>query len=119
VLRRKVMGKEIINKLVRDRIPTIIEEKGKIANCRLLDDKEYEQALLDKLIEESNEVKKAVKRDEVIEELGDVMTVIMHIARIHDIVLDDIVDAANEKAEEKGVFLGRCFLESIESKEKK
>lgn len=113
------MGKEIINKLVRDVVPAIIEKNGRITHYRVLDDKEYEQALLDKLIEEANEVKHAVKREEIIEELGDVMTVLMHIARIHSMDLEDIVDAANEKAEEKGVFLGRCFLEYTERKEKK
>lgn len=110
---------KIYNKLVRDNIPAAIEGSGKIAHYRTLDDDgEYEQALLDKLIEEANEVKSAVKRNHLIEEIGDVMSVIYALLRLRDIDEDEVIDSANKKAEDKGWFLGRYFLEAVENKKK-
>lgn len=107
------------NKLVRDNIPAAIEASGKIAHYRKLDDdKEYEQALLNKLIEEANEVKSAVKRDHFIEEIGDVMSVIYALLRLRGIDEDEVIDSTNKKADDKGWFLGRYFLESVENKTK-
>ena len=108
---------KVYNKLVRDNIPSIIEESGKIAHYRTLDDDgEYRAALMKKLIEEANEVTKAVKRDHLIEEIGDVMTVLATILDFHGIDLDDVINNVDEKAEEKGTFINRCFLETVEKK---
>ena len=42
-------------KLVRDKIPEIIENSGKEPIIRVLDDNEYKEELLNKLYEEYNE----------------------------------------------------------------
>ena len=108
------------NKLVRDNIPAVIEASGKIAHYRKLDDdREYHEALTDKLIEEANEVKKVNSKARLREEIGDVMSVIYALLRLHDIDEDDVIDSANKKAEDKGWFLNRYFLESVEEKKSK
>ena len=43
--------KKEFNKLVRDKIPEIIEENDEYSLIRTLNDKEYEKALYDKLLE--------------------------------------------------------------------
>ena len=48
--------KKEFNKLVRDKIPELIEEKGEYSLTRTLNEKEYEKALYDKLLEEVSEV---------------------------------------------------------------
>ena len=57
------------NKLVRDRIPEIIEKNGQIAYTRILTDVEYKNALEEKLKEEVNEY----ISDNSIEELADIL----------------------------------------------
>jgi predicted house-cleaning noncanonical NTP pyrophosphatase (MazG superfamily) len=47
------------NKLVRDRIPEIIEADGHHAFTRILDDQDYRAALLAKLVEEAREAQSA------------------------------------------------------------
>ena len=46
-----------MGKLVRDRIPEIVAAEGGQQNVRVLDDDEYARALLDKLVEEVNELR--------------------------------------------------------------
>ena len=60
------------NKLVRDRIPEIIEESGKICKKETLNDEEYLRMIDAKLDEELAEYHK----DQNIEELADLMEVI-------------------------------------------
>ncbi len=43
------------NKLVRDKIPEIIEQSGKTCKCEVLSDEQYIQMLNEKLLEEVNE----------------------------------------------------------------
>mgnify|MGYP001241656500 CR=1 FL=1 len=64
VERTKIKMKKVFNKLVRDKIPEIIEENDEYSLIRTLNDKEYEKALYDKLLEEANEVINANKKEE-------------------------------------------------------
>lgn len=60
-----------MGKLVRDRIPEIVAAEGGQQNVRVLDDDEYARALLDKLVEEVNELR-AVTDSVTLEEAADV-----------------------------------------------
>lgn len=60
------------NKLVRDKIPQLIQESGRNCTSRILSDDEYYDALLDKIIEEIEEYR--VSGNE--EELADVYEVL-------------------------------------------
>tara|TARA_B100000745_G_scaffold299485_1_gene250414 strand:- start:1040 stop:1351 length:312 start_codon:yes stop_codon:yes gene_type:complete len=60
------------NKLVRDRIPEVIEETGKTFSYRTATQTEYKNALLDKLLEEVIEF----REDPSPQELGDILEVI-------------------------------------------
>ena len=64
------------NKLVRDKIPKIIEDSGKSATIRILSDSEYVNALETKLDEEVGEY----HRDKSVEELADILEVIYALA---------------------------------------
>ena len=73
------------NKLVRDRIPEIIAEDGREPATRILDEDEYIAELERKLREECEEVIAAGDGDTAehrLEELGDVLEVMLALAKI-------------------------------------
>lgn len=67
--------KKVYNKLVRAKIPEIIEKSGKEFSYKIVSDEEYEKALKEKLIEEAIEVSKA-NRSNIVEELADVLEIV-------------------------------------------
>lgn len=98
------------NKLVRDKIPEIIEENGGIPISRILDDKEYKKCLDEKLIEE---VKEYLKDDNE-EELADVYEVFINILKYKGIELKKIEELALEKRLKRGGFDKKIYLEEVE-----
>ena len=62
---------KVYNKLIRDKIPAIMTEKGKSFSIHIASRKEYEQKLKEKLLEEVNEF----LEDPCLEELADVAEV--------------------------------------------
>lgn len=96
------------NKLVRDNIPTIIENNGEKAVTRILSDEEYKDELFKKLLEESNEV--ITSSDSMLEELGDVLEVMIALAKTEDKSLDDIIEIANKKRIKRGGFEKKIYL---------
>ena len=72
---------KIYNKLVRDRIPEIIEASGAHCETKTLNDEQYLAYLDLKMIEEMHEYQKARSDEERLEELADLLEVIYAIAR--------------------------------------
>lgn len=104
----------VYNKLVRDKIPEIIEADGKTCTTRILDDKEYLAALEEKLNEEVAEYQK----DKNLEEMADVLEVLQAICVAKGYSLEELEAMRAKKAEKRGGFADRLFLESVdESKE--
>lgn len=102
----------IYNKLVRDKIPNIIEEKGETPIIKILDENEYKKELEKKLYEEYKEVIEA-NGDDRVEELADMIEVIKAIANLENKNLNDIIEMANKKAEKRGTFEKKVFLEKV------
>jgi len=71
------MKKKLYSKLVRDRIPEIIEEDGKMVGFHVATEEEYQQALLDKLVEEVQEF----IADPCLSEMADVCEVLEFIKK--------------------------------------
>ena len=97
-------------KLVRDRIPEIIEAAGGQATARLLDQAERLPALLAKLQEESDELRAAASPAEQSEELADVLEVLKAIASELGQPWDEIELAAAEKRARRGGFDAGIWL---------
>ncbi len=104
------MSKKVHNKLVRDKIPEIIEAEGKLVRARILDKEEYLNELIKKLGEEYEEFKK----ETVIEELADLQEVILALADALNISHQELARAVSKKTLERGAFKKRIFLESVE-----
>lgn len=97
-------------KLVRDRIPEIITGRGGSAVTRILDEREYLPALLDKLVEEAREAR-AAGAAELPHELADLMEVMSAILDELGSNWADIADKAATKRDRAGGFRERVFLE--------
>ena len=101
---------KVHNKLVRDRIPEIIEKSGKICVTHILSEEEYIAALETKLNEEVAEY----QADKNLEEMADVLEVLQALCVARGYSLDELEDMRKKKAEERGRFEGRIFLEYVE-----
>ena len=103
---------QIYNKLVRDKIPEIIEANGEKPITRTLNDDEYKIELEKKLNEEYQEVLKATGKNRV-EELADMIEVIKFLAKLENATLEDVIAMSKEKGVKKGTFENKVFLEKV------
>jgi len=105
----------IYNKLVRDKIPEVIQSTGKDCNCITLEYESYVSELKKKLREEVEEYNQAGGDAEAVEELADILEVVHALAQIHKILPEGLEKVRAKKAKERGGFANRTFL--IEVKE--
>lgn len=103
------MEKIVYNKLIRDKIPRIIEASNKNHETHVASKEEYRTALLKKLIEEAKEV----QEQPCIEELADVYEVIDAIIAEWNFSKDEILEAKRQKAESCGTFHEWLILEYV------
>jgi predicted house-cleaning noncanonical NTP pyrophosphatase (MazG superfamily) len=101
---------KVHNKLVRDKIPEIIEDSRRRAVTRILPDEEYIAALETKLNEEVAEY----QVDKNLEEMADVLEVIQAICVARGYTLEQLEEKQKEKAEERGSFSDKVYLEYVE-----
>lgn len=99
---------KVFNKLVRDKIPEIIRKNGEKPRVKILDDENYIKELNKKLKEEVNEF----LAEESVEELADVLEVVYSLAEANNYGLEKLECVRKEKAEKRGAFKDRVFLES-------
>ena len=97
------------NKLVRDRIPEIIESSGKSCTTEILSAEDYLRMIDAKLDEELAEYHK----DQNIEELADLLEVIRAAAIARGYTLDDLERVRAEKAVKRGGFEKRILLKTV------
>lgn len=91
---------KVYNKLVRDKIPQIIEADGRKCEIRIADKKEHYELLEAKLKEEVQEFLEAKN----LEELADVMEVLFGLAESLGYSEEDLMKKREEKREERGRF---------------
>lgn len=92
-------------------MPEIIREHGDIPHTYILNDQEFKQALLAKLVEEANEVRDAANEEETKKELADLLEVMDTLLAATGIALTDVRSIQDRKRETKGGFEKRIFLE--------
>ena len=103
---------KIYNKLVRDKIPEIIEADGKKCKTRILSNDEYIAALEMKLNEEVAEY----QADKNLEEMADILEVLQAICLEKGYSLDELEAMRAKKADERGGFKEKIFLEYVGEK---
>lgn len=101
---------KVHNKLVRNKIPEIIEDSGKRAVTHILSDEEYIAALEVKLNEEVAEY----QVDKNLEEMADILEVLQAICVARGYNLEQLEEKRREKAEERGGFNAKIFLDYVQ-----
>ena len=97
------------NKLVRDRIPEIIESSGKTCTVELLSDEDYLRMVDAKLDEELAEYHK----DQNIEELADLLEVIYAATKARGYSIEQLETVRSEKAAKRGAFDKKILLKEV------
>ena len=92
------------NKLVRDKIPEILDSRGIFYEKRIANDSDYKEELIRKLEEEIGEFIEAKNA----EELADILEVISAIKKLPE--FKDVEKVKEKKLEEKGGFEKRIIL---------
>lgn len=103
------MAKITYNKLVRNKIPQIIEADDKKVIYEILSNAQYMTMLDDKLNEEIREYQDSKN----IEKLADIMEVVYTIAMVKGISPDELEEMRKIKAEKRGDFSGKIFLKEV------
>lgn len=103
---------KIYNKLVRDRIPEIIEASGNTCITEILSDEEYLKMIDAKFDEELAEYHK----DQNIEELADMLEVIYAAAVARGYSIEELEKVRVEKAKKRGGFSKKILLKEVEEK---
>ena len=108
--RMKAMRKRTVyNKLVRDRIPEIVEASGRTCVAVMLPNDAYIQALDAKLNEELAEY----QQSKSLEELADLLEVMGAVVKARGYTWDDLTHVRKEKRAARGAFDKRIFLKEV------
>lgn len=97
------------HKLVRDRIPEIIEADGKTCVCETLSDEAYIWLLDQKLNEELAEYQESKS----LEELADLLEVMQAVVRARGWTLDELEQVRADKSSERGGFTKKILLKEV------
>jgi predicted house-cleaning noncanonical NTP pyrophosphatase (MazG superfamily) len=96
--------KKRYDKLVRDRVPEILAERGIPYEVRTADHLELPALLHAKLAEEAAELLAATADETRIEELADMIEVLLTLGRVYGADRDSLVRVRERKAAERGAF---------------
>lgn len=97
------------NKLVRDKIPEIIEKSGKKCTVEVMDNETYIKYLDAKLNEELAEY----QADKSIEELADLLEVVYAVTAARGYSVEELEQVRKRKAEKRGGFVKRLLLKIV------
>jgi predicted house-cleaning noncanonical NTP pyrophosphatase (MazG superfamily) len=101
------------DKLVRDKVISILESQNIEIFQKTIDREEYIFALKKKLVEEAQEILEANSRDELLEEMSDVMEVMNYLSSSLEIPFEEIEAARIEKKSRGGGFNNMMYIEKI------
>ena len=97
------------HKLVRDRIPEIIENDGKKCVCETLSDEDYISLLDQKLNEELAEYQESKS----LEELADLLEVVQAVVKARGWTLEELEQVRADKASKRGRFEKKILLKEV------
>lgn len=103
------MKNRVHNKLVRDRIPEIIESDGKTCITEILSDLQYLEMLDTKLDEELAEYQESKS----LEELADLLEVVRTVVNARGWTWEQLEQMRQEKAARRGGFEKKILLKEV------
>lgn len=105
----EVMKKVFHKKLIRDKIPKIIEASGGKYEVRVMEEEEFESELKKKLAEEASELLET-PREDLLNEMVDVLELLKSLTEFYKIDFKLVEKKQVEKRKERGGFKKRLFL---------
>ena len=102
-----------LNKLVRDKVPSLITKNGGSFSFKLLSPLEHQHEITKKFYEEIKEYSEAPTKEAAIEELVDIFELIHAAIKLHDISYDDLELLRQQKRKLKGGFDKGIFINDI------
>ncbi|WP_087972053.1 nucleoside triphosphate pyrophosphohydrolase [Oceanobacillus rekensis] len=103
------------NKLVRDRIPEIIENSGKDCKTDTLNQDRYILELKKKVLEEVEEYQRAATKEDALEELADLLELINTLVKdVHGSSMEELEKIRLDNAEQRGSYEEKVFLIEVE-----
>jgi predicted house-cleaning noncanonical NTP pyrophosphatase (MazG superfamily) len=103
-----------VDKLIRDKLPAMMQAQGLRVFARRLDDDEFVARLKDKLVEEAGEARSAASRPELIDELADLAEVTRALMAVSGVSPDDVEARRLAKHAERGGFDERVHNAAVE-----
>ena len=98
------------DKLIRDKIPQIIEAQGKTCVTEILSQEEYLQKLDEKLCEELAEYQQSKE----LEELADLLEVMEAVVLARGYTWEELLAVRDQKREARGGFQNRLCLKEVQ-----
>ena len=98
------------HKLVRDRIPEIIQNSGKICSYEMLNDADYLRLLDEKLSEELAEYQESKS----LEELADLLEVMQAVVKARGWTMEELEQVRADKAAKRGGFKKKILLTGVQ-----
>ncbi|HEY2356638.1 MAG TPA: nucleoside triphosphate pyrophosphohydrolase [Phenylobacterium sp.] len=106
-----------VDKLIRDKLPAMMQAQGLKVFTRRLDDAEFIARLKDKLVEEAIEARSATSRTDLIDELADLGEVVVALAQAAGVTQQEIEARRLAKRHERGGFDARVHNAAVEGDE--
>ena len=107
-----LMERKFFNKLVRDKIPEMLAKNGGEPETETLNDEKYKICLYEKLKEECEETVNSYSKENLAEELADLLEVMMAISKLNGIDFAEIEKIRLTKKEKRGGFDSKILLKS-------
>lgn len=102
-----------LNKLVRDKVPSLVTKDGGSYTLQLLSPLEHQTEISKKLMEEIQEYNEAPSKERAIEELVDIVELVHAALKLHDVPVEDFEALRTEKKKRKGGFEKGIYLKTI------
>lgn len=99
----------VYNRLVRDKMPEIIEAMGNIAICQALDNQTFGQALLDTIARSANQFSETTS----LESLADLLDCLDAWLEVNGLTMEEVEKARMERVKRCGHYHNKTFLEVV------
>lgn len=102
-----------LNKLVRDKVPSLVTKDGGSYSLKLLSPLEHQHEITKKLFEELEEYSVADCKEQALEELVDMVELIYAAVKLHDLSTSEFEALRAAKRSAKGGFEKGIYLNEI------
>lgn len=102
-----------LNKLVRDKVPSLVTKDGGSYSMNLLTPEEHLIEVKKKLLEETKEFAEATSRNQEVDELIDVAELVYTALKLHNLSIEEFEQLRQNKRKIKGGFENGIYLTSI------